>query len=106
MVLDAWQISEANVNELNVFFLDVCKDFCRILKQISPVFSDDGCWNQPIGFLAFEAVLYGLKSMPQQAKVHNCCVTSMLKNSGLCQLCSADKRITGLLCAKSSRLAP
>jgi len=38
--------------------------------------------NQPIGFLAFEAVLYGLKSMPQQAKVHNCCVTAMLKIAG------------------------
>jgi hypothetical protein len=39
--------------------------------------------NQPIGFLAFEAVLYGLKSMPQRAKVHNRCVTAMLKNLGL-----------------------
>ena len=38
--------------------------------------------NQPIGFLAFEAVLYGWKSMPQQSKVHNSCVTAMLKNSG------------------------
>jgi hypothetical protein len=62
--------------------------------------------NQPIGFLAFEAVLYGLKSMPQQAKVHNCCVTSMLKNSGFGGQCSAGERITGLLCAKSSRLTP
>jgi hypothetical protein len=38
--------------------------------------------NQPIGFLAFEAVLYGWKSMPQQSKVHNCCVTAMLKIMG------------------------
>jgi hypothetical protein len=35
---------------------------------------------QPIGFLAIEALLYGWKSMPQQAEIHNCCVTSMLKN--------------------------
>jgi hypothetical protein len=38
--------------------------------------------NQPIGFLTFEAVLYGWKSMPQQSKIHNCCVTTMLKNAG------------------------
>jgi hypothetical protein len=35
--------------------------------------------NQPIGFLAIEALLYGWKSMPQRAKGHNSCVTSMLK---------------------------
>jgi len=51
--------------------------------------------NQPIGCLAFEAVLYGWKSMPQQAKVHNCCVTAMLKNSGFLWPGSAVERITG-----------
>jgi hypothetical protein len=81
--LDTGQISKADVYKLNVFFLDVCKDFCRILKHISPVFQMMVASNQPIGFLAFEAVLYGLKSMPQRAKVHNRCVTAMLKNLGL-----------------------
>jgi hypothetical protein len=59
MVLNAWQISKADVNELNVFFLDVCKDFFRILKHISPVFEILVSSDQPIGFLAFEALLYG-----------------------------------------------
>lgn len=61
--------------------------------------------NQPIGFLAFEAVLYGWKSMPQRAKVHNSCVTAMLKflERGLHAAGSAQNEG---LSAKSSRLKP
>jgi hypothetical protein len=62
--------------------------------------------NQPIGFLAVEAMLYGWKSMPQRSKVHNCGVTTMLKNPGFWRLSSANERIKGPLCAKSSRLEP
>jgi hypothetical protein len=62
--------------------------------------------NQPIGFLTFEAVLYGWKSMPQQSKIHNCCVTTMLKNAGFYRQYSMGERINALLCAKSSRLEP
>jgi hypothetical protein len=69
VVLDTWQISEANVNELNVFFLDVCKDLCRILKHISPVFQMMAACIQPIGFLAIEALLMGGNLCPSGQKL-------------------------------------
>jgi hypothetical protein len=36
VVLDAWKIDKANINKLYILFLDVSKNFCRILKHFSP----------------------------------------------------------------------
>jgi hypothetical protein len=36
VVLDTWKIDKANINELYILFLDVGKNFCRILKHFSP----------------------------------------------------------------------
>ena len=44
--------------------------------------------------------------MPQRSKVHNCCVTSMLKNAGFGGGDATGERIRRLMCPKSSRLAP
>jgi hypothetical protein len=40
-MLDAGQISKADINEFDIFFLDVCKDFCCVLKHASPNFTCD-----------------------------------------------------------------
>jgi hypothetical protein len=36
VVLDTWKIDKANINKLYILFLDVSKNFCRILKHFSP----------------------------------------------------------------------
>jgi hypothetical protein len=36
VVLDTWKIDKANINKLYILFLDVGKNFCRILKHFSP----------------------------------------------------------------------